>query len=254
MAINVNTVYKTVLLILNKEQRGYMTPQEFNSIATQVQLEIFEKYFDDLNQQLRVAQTDFDYADRVANIDEKIEVFKTFGNATYTVSGALKYFLLPTVDAYADPVSFYRLGSVVYTNDFNSQIELERLQRSEFYYIQNSPLTASTKTYPTYLYENNKLFVAPASITSNIAVNYVRKPKDPIWGFTVGGLGQYVYNDIPYDVVDEPTGSRDFELNGSEQTLVITKILLYAGIVINDPTIIQVASQQAQAEDINSKS
>ena len=30
MAISVDTVYKTVLLILNKEQRGYMTPDEFN--------------------------------------------------------------------------------------------------------------------------------------------------------------------------------------------------------------------------------
>ena len=48
MAINVNTVYQTVLLILNKEQRGYMTPVEFNKIGTQVQLEIFERYFEDL--------------------------------------------------------------------------------------------------------------------------------------------------------------------------------------------------------------
>ena len=30
MAINVNTVYTTVLTILNKEQRGYLTPDEFN--------------------------------------------------------------------------------------------------------------------------------------------------------------------------------------------------------------------------------
>jgi hypothetical protein len=51
MAINVNEVYKTVLSILNKEQRGYITPDEFNKIGTQVQLEIFEKYFEDLNQQ-----------------------------------------------------------------------------------------------------------------------------------------------------------------------------------------------------------
>jgi hypothetical protein len=49
MAINVNEVYKTVLLILNKEQRGYITPDEFNKTGTQVQLEIFEKYFEDLN-------------------------------------------------------------------------------------------------------------------------------------------------------------------------------------------------------------
>jgi len=43
-----------------------MTPTEFNTIATQVQLEIFEKYFDDLNQQLRVPQADTDYADPVS--------------------------------------------------------------------------------------------------------------------------------------------------------------------------------------------
>ena len=47
MAINVDTVYKTVLLILNQQQRGYMTPDEFNRVATQVQLEIFEDYFDE---------------------------------------------------------------------------------------------------------------------------------------------------------------------------------------------------------------
>jgi len=82
MAINVNTVYQTVLLILNKEQRGYMTPVEFNKTGTQAQLEIFETYFDSLNQQLRIPQTDTDYADRVVNLDEKISLFKEFGNAT----------------------------------------------------------------------------------------------------------------------------------------------------------------------------
>ena len=73
MAINVNTVYRTVLSILNKEQRGYMTPDEFNKTASQVQLEIFEKYFEDLNQQLRFSnrQTDVDYASRPENIDKK---------------------------------------------------------------------------------------------------------------------------------------------------------------------------------------
>jgi len=110
MAINVNTVYQTVLMILNKEQRGYMTPTEFNTVATQVQLEIFEKYFDDLNQQLRIPQADTDYADRQENIDEKLAIFKTFGDAIYTTVGGLSYFVLPTTDTYGNSVSFYRLG------------------------------------------------------------------------------------------------------------------------------------------------
>jgi hypothetical protein len=36
--------------------------------------------------------------------------------------------------------------------------------------------------------------------------------------------------------------------------MLITRILLYSGIVIKDPQIIQVAAQQIQAENINSKS
>jgi hypothetical protein len=43
-------------------------------------------------------------------------------------------------------------------------------------------------------------------------------------------------------------------LHPSEQTNLITRILLYSGIVINDPQIVQVAAQQVQAETINSKS
>ena len=82
MAINVNTVYTTVLSVLNKEQRGYITPDEFNKLATQVQLEIFEKYFEDLNQQLRVPQTDSEYANRQKNIDNCISIFKTIANPT----------------------------------------------------------------------------------------------------------------------------------------------------------------------------
>jgi hypothetical protein len=244
MAISVDTVYKTVLLILNKEQRGYMTPQEFNSIGTQVQLEIFERYFDDLNQDLRVPQTDIDYSDRVDNLDEKLAIFKTFGPATY-VNGSLKYFTLPVIDSYGNAPVFYRLGSVVYTDAYGRQVELDRLQRNEYYNIQTSPLTASTEAFPTYLYENQKIFVSPKTITSNIEINYIRKPLDIIWNFSVGGRGQYIFNS---------TGSVNFELHVSEQNLVITKILLYAGIVINDPQIIQIAAQQVQAEQINSKS
>ena len=37
MAVSVDTVYQRVLAILNKEQRGYVTPQEFNLFANQAQ-------------------------------------------------------------------------------------------------------------------------------------------------------------------------------------------------------------------------
>ena len=69
MAVNVDTVYRTVLLILNKESRGYLTPDEFNKTAAQVQLEIFNEYFEDLNQQYIVNSNDSEYSDRVKNLE-----------------------------------------------------------------------------------------------------------------------------------------------------------------------------------------
>mgnify|MGYP000170147301 FL=1 len=207
MAINVNTVYKTVLLILNKEERGYVTPDEFNKISAQVQLEIFEQYSDDLNQQLRVPQSDTDYADRVSNIDERLAIFKTFGTATYDAATipTKPYFTLPTTDIYGDTVEFYRLGAVVY----NDTTELQRLQRMDFYNIQKSPLTKSTESFPTYLFENEKLFVKPDSITTSVGVNFLRKPKDPRWGYSVGSVGQFVYDPTVYgaNLINTGTGT-----------------------------------------------
>lgn len=200
MAINVNTVYRTVLLILNKEERGYVTPDEFNKIANQVQLEIFEQYSDDLNQQLRVPQSDTDYADRVSKIDEKLSIFKTFGGTTYNANVPTDvYFELK--DAGND-LPIYSLGTVTY----NDEVELQRLQRMEFYNIQKSPLTKSTESFPTYLLENNRLYVRPTTITSSIGVNYLRTPSTPRWGYYVGGVGQYIYDGSIYNETSINTG------------------------------------------------
>mgnify|MGYP003634624122 CR=1 FL=1 len=254
MAINVDTVYKTVLLILNKEQRGYITPAEFNRTATQVQLDIFDQYFEDLNNQLRLPQTDFDYSDKLTDLDNNISPFKTTGDCAYS-SGR---FNLPTVDDQgntvintgAEPssinqVSFYKLGSVVYTPTTGFPTEIQRLGRTEFYNLQKSDLTTPSPYSPTYLYESEKIIVAPSSINSGVSTSFIRKPRNVMWSYSVGGLGQYVY---------DMSGSTQFELNSSEQVNIITRILLYSGIIIRDPQVIQVASSEIQQTENNKKS
>ena len=305
MAINVNTVYQTVLLILNKEQRGYMTPLEFNKTGQQSQLEIFENYFDSLNQQIRIPQTDTDYADRVSNLDEKISLFKTIGNTTYangsfslpaesgssqatfttvTILNQQAYTITTitanqltsgTTTVYLDGIAstaysingttitlnvapaagidifivnvqddFYRLGTVIYSTGALPTQELERVDRGELYHLLSSKLTAPTTTYPIYVYERQKLFVYPQTIQTGVQATYIRKPVDPIWNFTLSG-NAYVYN---------PDTSLNFELHDSEQTEIVLKVLLYAGVVVKDPTIIQVAAQQVAQEQQNQKS
>ena len=231
MAINVDTVYKTVLLITNQQQRGYITPDEFNKIGTQVQQGIFEKYMSDLNQQLRIPENDTEYANRIKNLDEKISVFKRISTPTFSTD----HF---TTTSLSD---FYRLGTVIY----NDTTEAQMVDRNEWYQIKKAPLLTPSEKYPVFLYEDTKIKIYPSSITSNVEVSYLKKPADINWAFTVGNLGQYIYDSGPASV--------DFELHPSEQVDVIMGILLYSGIIIQDPTIIQVAAEKIAQEDNNEK-
>ena len=124
---------------------------------------------------------------------------------------------------------------------------MQYVQPNELLELSLSPLTKPSLYWPVYKYKDSKIYVYPQTITGNnvISCTYLRKPLNPSWNFTVGNSLQYIYN---------PNTSVNFELHPEEQTNLITRILLYSGIVIKDPSIVQIAAQQAQAENINSKS
>lgn len=233
MAINVNTVYQTVLSILNKEQRGFLTPAEFNKLGAQVQLDIFEKYFEDLNQQMRVPQNDSQYANRVKHIQEKIAFFETQVGVSNSI-----------------PSNCHRIGSIVYApTNSNKRIPLEELSVSEFNYQTLSPLFRSSLNYPTFYLNGQTISVNPSDLigSGELILNFIRKPNDVVWAYSVNpNNGAYIWSG---------SGSgQDFEIDNSDRTEVILKVLQYAGIVIRDPQIIQTAGAMAQAEDVNEKS
>ena len=257
MALNVDTVYKTVLLIMNKEQRGYVTPDEFNKIATQVQLQIFENYFEDYTQQLRVPQNTSEYSERLKELDNKISIFKTTATGTqltYTapVDSIPGYFQGPTFTSSAMPLgqspqtSVYKLGTVYYSPTTGYDIECQRIQKNDFLQINKSPLTRPTESFPQYLWEQERIIIYPQSINqvNTITISYIRKPLDVVWGYTQSG-NAYIYN---------ATLSVWPELDQTEQVNFILKILMYMGIVVNDPMIIQAAAAESQKIEVNAKS
>ena len=142
------------------------------------------------------------------------------------------------VNLYQD--NFYKIGTVIY----NDEKEVELIERNDFLTVNMSPLTKPTTSFPVYMFENNKLYVKPASITSNIKVSYLKKPANVNWGFTSSGNG-YIY---------DPSTTVDFLLQPTEQTSVITRVLLYAGVVVRNPQLIQIAASQIQSEKVNEKS
>jgi len=243
MAINVNTVYTTVLTILNKEQRGYLTPYEFNKLGTQVQLEIFESYFENLNQMLRQPSNDTEYANRVKLLQEKIATFETQATATVALSGVFGQTTLPANN--------HRFGMLEYTDSAKLPVEVEKLSRHEFLQARRSQLTSPTSSHPICYLEGNTLNILPGIATAaanagngtgaqSYIIEYVKKPADPVWAFTVNTVGGYVY---------ASNSSTDFEISDVDQTELILKILMYAGVIVRDNEIISQAAQAAVAQD-----
>ena len=76
MSVSIDRVYQKVLTFANKEQRGYITPQEFNLFANQAQMEIFEQYFYDINQWGRQPGNTHEYSDPLSNLEDKISLFE----------------------------------------------------------------------------------------------------------------------------------------------------------------------------------
>jgi hypothetical protein len=174
-------------------------------------------------------QNDTEYANRVKNIEDNLQFFQRTGATTYVGP----HFTLT-------PTDIYRLGTV-----YSGGAQLSQYaQRNEITQLLLSPLTQPTASFPIYLYENNLLYVYPTTIQAGITISYLKTPADVTWGYSVGALGQFLYS---------AGTSVDFELSVTEQTNVITRVLAYAGVIINDPTIIQVAAQEIQTEEQNSK-
>jgi len=160
MAVSVDTVYQRVLAIANKEQRGYITPQEFNLFANQAQLDIFEQYFYDINQFNRVPGNDTEYSNMLDLLNEKISIFQKYQQSVSLDSSAIGTL----------PSDVYRLGTVMYTGS-TYPIELDEISQSDVLDLEKSALTRAKLTRPYYTRQTKTTIkIYPSTLSSSTAV------------------------------------------------------------------------------------
>jgi hypothetical protein len=211
--VNIDTVYQRVLAIANKEQRGYITPQEFNLFANQAQLDIFEQYFYDLNQFKRIPGNDTKYSDMVDLLEEKISIFKQ-GPISLTDSSS------------AIDTTIYRITDA----NYNGKI-VEEIRYEDYYKIQ-TPLTKPNTNRPVFWRKNNKVYFQGVPSGGSVVFHYIVKPTSVKWAYTVvKDKALYVSGD-----------STNFMLHPSEEVDLILKIAQLAGIAIKDNSLYQAAA------------
>ena len=214
MAVSIDTVYQRVLALANKEQRGYITPQEFNLFANQAQTEIFEQYFYDLNQASRNPGNDTVYADVDDMLEEKMQLFENVDDASdiTNYNGSNNEKELPSY--------IYR----VYRVEFNDA-SCEMLNVKDFNNVHNgSSLTKPSLKRPIVNIRKNVMRcvskVGGFSLPTELF--YFKIPNSVRWGYVVVN-GKALY---------DPTALRtiNFELHRSEETELVYKILKFAGV------------------------
>jgi hypothetical protein len=233
----INEVRNTVLSILAKDNRGYITPFEFNLFAKQAQLDVFERYIY-LYSNAIIKQNARAHGEGYADVPKKLaEVMDTF----YVIN-PLNY----TSPYWEAPTDSYFIQKLVWDDN----LEIEKVSHQKALYLLASNLTAPTEAYPVYTMSDDyfndtpaktNFTVYPDTITSKVSAHYIRYPKEPKWTYVAMGPNDSdpLFNPSALDY-------QDFEMPMSDFSDLVVKILQYAGVSIRE----QEVMAAAKAEEI----
>ena len=221
--VSIDTVYQRVLALANKEQRGYITPLEYNLLANQAQMIIFEQYFYDLDIAKQVPTDTTSFSDMEELIRNKLK-------GLYTINALVDGTVYPPnyrtgrIFVENSPSEFYEARFVEaneINNYLNSKFHRAGLEKNPIY----TNATYVSRTAGIVTEDDVHVYNHTGLLTSGVSCETLRRPVKVQWG---------------YDVINEralynASRSIDFEIHDSEETELVYKILALAGIVINKP-------------------
>lgn len=236
--IDINTARNTILHLLNKTNRGYISPEEFNNFCNLAQLAIFEdlffkynKFINNQNKRL----TNGEYADIPKNIREQIDYFTVFHYLSYNSSDDLYNHTLK---------DFYRTISLsLETTSNQKRKDVEEISKSRLNLSINSNVVGPTVTYPEYIKLGDKyrLFPKVSAESYKLQLLYIRTPKFPKWTY-ININGNPIYNNSASDI-------QHIELSESLFEAFIVKVMLYAGFSIREQDVVQASvNEEAKME------
>jgi hypothetical protein len=165
--VNIDTVYQKVLTLANKEQRGYITPQEFNLLADKAQLDIFNNYFHDLKTSYYKSKNYSEGVDETEMMHEKMSYLRqtdtgvvsrsTDGNAVVMLPDSIYKIatIYLTTNGYSQSQNSTTSVVTNIPTDLDPQVEVSRINRQDLLNINGNPLTKPSIKRPVYIQDAN---------------------------------------------------------------------------------------------------
>lgn len=250
MPASVNVVYNTLKDLVNKDQQGFVTVDEFNRFAQVAQLRIFNRLFDSLKDGSRLERAGFGQGRDKSKFKQVHEDLATFAKSTDVTKAS---------GVFARPSDFSRLISIATAGDLllgqttRTPVEIcydeEKIER-----IIGSTLNAPTESFPVALITGD-IEVFPESI-QKIKLRYYKIPQS----FTTAATPVRSSSPPTFGIAAASTtdqydadNSFDFELPEHYTMDLVIEIASLIGVNLIDQGV-QVFSEKEQIERKNEQS
>ena len=239
---SVREVYNALNDLANKDERGFVTPTEFNSFAPIAQMNIYNKLFEELTAAGNMRRRNIDPArdkSRIKQIKEDLSVFAK----TTTVTKTSGVFARP--DDFARLINIKTGGDILL--DVNNSVmadviyDEEKLDR-----VLLSTLSAPTVSRPVVL-ASDDFEVFPTSI-SKIKVRYYKQPEglDPTSNARTVSLPKFGFTTSNVKEAYNASTSVDFELPEHYTSELVFEMGKLIGVNLRDADVYNYSNAESQ--------
>tara|TARA_R110000851_G_scaffold79067_1_gene174232 strand:+ start:2297 stop:3028 length:732 start_codon:yes stop_codon:yes gene_type:complete len=241
---SIQQVYNTLRDLTNKEQKGFITPRVFNSLAFVAQMNVYNEFFTELVDAKKLSRQGFELGRDKSLKKQKLEDLSYFVKKT-TIAASDNVFAKPqdlskiiSIGIH-DPIDF---GTV--SNPCEILYDIEKAN-----YILGSNLSTPTRDFPVALVSEN-IEVFPASV-NRIELTYYKSPTSWKWQTQIAqpvGPNYSVYTQAGGVDVPNPLSMRDFMLPDHCVPELVSEMAKLLGVRLRDPNIQSFASREETTE------
>lgn len=249
MKARVSTVFQTLRDLLNKDQKGFVTPAIFNSLAGVAQLNIYNRLFDDLKDAHRNARANF-------NPGRDKSLFKRMREDLSHFVKKQTLVINTDTGAFDKPsdlsriIAIYTGGQMTDSGEITrTQVELlydeEKIQR-----ILRSNLSSPSEAFPVSLISKD-IEVFPSGI-NDIVISYYKIPQsvNPVNGSPSATSPSVNFIGGPSGSIVDPNSSFDFELPKHYESELVVEIGEMMGVNLRDQFVVNYAASEQASNNI----
>lgn len=244
---SVNRVYSTLKGIVNKDQKGFVTPAIFNEFASVAQMNIYNRLFDKESNALRFRRASLDAGrdfSKDKQLKEDLSVFAK--KSSLTKNGGVfvkpsdlgRIISMRTASNFVlDDYSGYQI-SILYNQD-----DIDR--------VLSSSLSRPTMESPVALVSSD-IEIFPTTVSS-ISLRYYKLPEglNPTTGAKDPSQPSFGYSTaVPGVELYSPSSSIDFELPEHYFVDLVVEIAQLIGINLRDADVVNYAAKEIATEQV----